>query len=135
MSELVLTNAFISVAGTDMSDHVRQITINYGSDIEDSSAMSVASHARLGGLKDWSVDVEFNQDYAVNDIDDKLFDLVGTSVALIIRPVATAKSTSNPEFTGNAILESYNPLQGAIGAIAIAPATFQGNGALARDAS
>lgn len=132
MAEFVLTNAFISIGGVDLSDHVRQITVNYGADIEDSSAMSVSSHQRLGGLLDWSVDLEFNQDYASSKVDATLFSLVGTSVALIIRSDSGAKAATNPEWTGNAILESYNPVQGAIGGIAIAPVTFQGNGTLAR---
>ncbi len=132
MAEFVLTNAFISIGAVDLSDHVRQITVNYGSDIEDSSAMSVTSHQRLGALLDWSVDVEFNQDHASSEVDVTLFSLVGTSVALIIRPDAGAKAATNPEYTGNAILESYNPVQGAVGGIAIAPVTFQGSGALAR---
>ncbi len=132
MAAFVLTNAFISIGAVDLSDHIRQITINHGSDIEDSSAMGVTSHQRLGALLDWSVDVEFNQDHASNEVDVTLFSLVGTSVALIIRPDAGAKAATNPEYTGNAILESYNPVQGAVGGIAVAPVTFQGNGALAR---
>ncbi len=132
MAEFVLTNAFITIGAVDLSDHVRQLTLNYSADIEDSTAMSDLTHTRLGSLFDWSVDLEFNQDHASSKVDVTLFPLVGTSVALVIRPDAGVKAATNPEFTGNAILESYNPIQGSVGGIAIAPVTFQGNGTLAR---
>ena len=135
MAELVLTDAFVSIGAVDLSDHVRQVTINYGADIEDSTAMGDTAHERLGGLIDWSVDLEFNQDYAASEVDVTLFALVGTSAALVLRPTSAAASATNPEYTGNAILESYNPIQGAVGGIAVAPVTFQGNGALARATS
>ncbi len=132
MAEVVLTNAFISIGGVDLSDHVRQITLNYSAELQDITAMSDTARARLGGLFDWSVTLEFNQDYASNEVDVTLFTLVGTSVALIIRPDSGAKAATNPEFTGNAILESYQPVGGTVGDAHIAPVTFSGNGALAR---
>jgi len=133
MAEFVLTNAHLSVATVDLSDHVRQLTLNDGADAPESTAMSATYRARLaGGLKDWSVSVEFNQDYAAGEVDVTLAALVGTSVALVIRADAGAVATTNPEWTGNAILTSYQPMGGSVGDAHVAPATFEGNGALAR---
>ncbi len=132
MGESVFTNAHITVGGVDLSDHARQVTLDYGAESQDISAMSVLTRRRIGGLLDWSVSVEWNQDYATGEVDATLFALVGTSVALIIRPDAGAKAAANPEFTGNAILESYQPVGGSIGDPHVAPSNFVANGALAR---
>ena len=133
MAEQVLTNAFLSIAGVDLSDHVRQLTLNDGADAPVDTAMGDTYVGRLaGGIKDWSVAVEFNQDYAANEVDVTVAALVGTSVALIIRADAGAKAATNPEWTGNAILTSYNPVVGSVGDAHITNLQFDGNGALAR---
>ncbi len=132
MAEQVLTNAHLTVNGVNLSDHVRSITLRYAAELQDITAMSDTTRARLGGLKDWSFDVEFNQDFAASNVDATLFPIVGTSVAVIIRPDAGAVSTTNPNFTGNAMIESYQPVGGAVGDAHVSPVTFQGNGTLTR---
>jgi hypothetical protein len=135
MAEQVLTNAHLTVNGVNLSDHVRSITLRYAAELQDITAMGDSSRARLGGLKDWSFEVEFNQDYAAASVDATLFPIVGTSVAIIIRADAGAVSATNPNFTGNAILESYQPVGGGVGGTHVAPVTFQGNGTLTRATS
>ena len=132
MAEQVLTNAHLTVNSVNLSDHVRSITLRYAADLQDITAMSDTTRNRLGGLKDWSFDVEFNQDFAAANVDATLFPIVGSSVAIIVRPDAGAVSATNPNFTGNAIIESYQPVGGAVGDAHTAPVTFQGNGTLTR---
>ena len=135
MAEVVLTDAYITIATVDLSDHVRQLTLNYLSEPQDVTAMSDTTRTRLGGLLDWSVSVEFNQDYAASEIDVTLFSLVGTSVALVIRPDSDAVGSTNPQFSGNAILESYQPVGGSVGDAHVSPVNFLGNGTLTRATS
>lgn len=130
MAEFILKNPFVSVGGVDLSDHVKQLTVNHSAEIKDITAMGSNSRVRLGGLKDWSVDLEFNQDFASGSVHATLFSAVGTSVAVVIRPDAGAKSATNPELTGNAILESYPPLGGSVGDESVTSASLQGSGDL-----
>lgn len=133
MAEIILKNAHLTVNTVDLSDHVRSLTINYGAELQDKTAMGDDSRARLAGLKDFSVDVEFHQDYALANVDATLFPLVGAAAfAIIIRPDAAVKSATNPEYRGNALLESYQPVGGAVGDMHTAPITLQGDGDLAR---
>lgn len=132
MAEFVYTNAFVSVGGVDLSGHVRQATISYSAEMQDKTAMGDLTRTRLGGLKDWSLELNFNQDFAASNVDATLFPLVGTSVAVIIRPDVAAVSAINPNFTGNAILESYAPLGGNVGDMAETPVSFQADGTLTR---
>ncbi|KKL19965.1 hypothetical protein LCGC14_2460160, partial [marine sediment metagenome] len=94
------------------------------------------TRTRVPSFIDWSIDVQFRQDFiapATNAVDSTLFPLVGAAAfAIILRPDAGAKSATNPEFTGNALLTTYTPLTGSVGDVAVAPATFMGDGALAR---
>jgi len=136
MATFVLTNAFISVAAVDLSDHVRSITLDYSAELPDDTVMSDDTRsAAAGGLFNWSVSVEWLQDYASSKVDATLFSVVGTSVALVIRPTSSAKSATNPEFTGSAILGSYSGITGSVGDMATAPTVFTAAGTLSRATS
>lgn len=136
MTKLVLTDAFVSINGVDLSDHVDTVTINHSADMQECTAMGDTTRERLGGLKDWSIDVEFFQDYAASNVDATLFPLIGTTFTVIVRPVNTGGvSTTNPNYTGTGILESYNPISGAVGDALKAPITIQAAGDLSRATS
>lgn len=134
MAKLVLTNAYVLLNAVDLSDHVKSVTVNYTADEVDATTMSLGSRARLGGLKDWSIDVTFAQDYALSSVDATLFPLVGTTFAVEVRPTNGARSTTNPAYTGTGLLSSYTPMGQAVGALNEATVKISGaNGtALAR---
>lgn len=95
--------------------------------------MGSTSKRRLVGLKDFSVELEFHQDYAAAQVDATLFPLVGAApFAIAIRPTSAVVSATNPEYQGNAVLESYPPIDGAIDEVLTAGASFQGDGDLTR---
>jgi len=134
MATFVLYDAFVSIAGVDLSDHVRSVTVDAGQNMADDTAMGDDFVSNAAGLATWSVSVEFLQDYATGEVDATLEPLlgVGNTAALILRPTSAAKGSANPEYTGTAVLESYNPIGGSVGDQAMASATFQSASALAR---
>lgn len=136
MAHKVLTNAYVLLNSVDLSDHVKQVTITYGAEMVDDTTMSATARSRLPGLIDWSIQIEFANDYVAAEVDATLFPLVGAAAfAIELRADAGAVSASNPKYTGNALLESYQPISGAVGGLAMGPVTLQGKGALARATS
>lgn len=113
--ETVLTDASVVVNGVDLSDHVRSLTLQYNADAVDKTAMGDTTRNRTGGLKDWSVSIEFNQDFAANEVDATLFPLVGSTFTFTGKPTSAAVSATNPSFSGSALLESYQPINGSVG--------------------
>lgn len=71
----------------------------------------------IGGLFNWTLEVEFNQDFDASEVDDTLFPLVGTDFLVALRRDAAAKDATNPEFGGRGLLVSYPPIGGAVGGI------------------
>lgn len=133
MPVFVLKNAYVVINSVNLSSYVRSVTINYGAEMLEKTAMSANSKQRIAGLKDWSVDIEFNQDFAAATVDATLFPLVGAAAFPIeIRPDAGAVSATNPKYTGNALLESYPPISGSVGELATVSITLQGDGDLTR---
>ena len=136
MAELVFTDAFVSIDGNDLSDHVKSVSIEYSADMQEITAMGDDTHTMLGGLKNWSMSVEFNQDYAAASVDAVLFPLVGTSFTVIVRPVAsTAVGATNPNYTGTGLLESYNPIAASVGEVGAASVSIQPGSTLNRATS
>lgn len=132
MASLAFIDGFVSIGGVDLSDWVTSATVNYSAEMLDETAMGDTTRKNKGGLKNWSIDIEFKQDFAAGAPDVSLFSLVGTTFTVILRPTSAAVSATNPNFTGTGILESYSPLGNSVGDLAMAPITIQSAGTLTR---
>jgi hypothetical protein len=133
MAHLVFTDAFVSINGVDLSDDVESVQLEYKSELQDDTNMGHTTRKRLGGLKDWSLQVNFRQDFAAAQVDATLFSLVGSTFTVIVRPVkGTVVGATNPNYTGTGILESYRPIGDGVGSVATAPVTIQAAGDLSR---
>lgn len=133
MAQFVFTDAEVVINAVDLSDHVKSVTLNYSAELQDDTAMGDDTRSKIGGLKDWSVSVEFEQDFAASSVDATLFGLVGTTFTVTVKPdKSTATSATNPKYSGTGILESYPPLDGAVGDLATSGITIQAAGTLSR---
>lgn len=136
MAAFVFTDAFVSINAVDLSDHVKQVTLNYSAELQDDTVMGDDTRSRIGGLKDWSITVEFAQDFAAGEVDVTVFSLVGATFTVILRPVkATAVGATNPNYTGTGIIETFSPLNNTVGELAMASITIQAAGTLSRATS
>lgn len=134
MAAFLLSDYDITINSVDLSDHVKSAVLNYNAEMLDDTVMGDTTRSRLAGLLDWSVEIEFLQDYAASKVDATLFPLVGAAAFTIIcKPTSAADGATNPAYTGSAVLESYAPISGTIGDLATVSATFQSAGTLTRD--
>ncbi len=131
MATLVYTDAFLSVATVDLSDHVKSLTLNYSAEMLDDTVMGTSgTRSSKPGLKNWSLEVQFLQDFAASSVDATLFPLIGAaSFAVATRQSKTAAiSVSNPQYSGNAVLENYTPITGEVGTLGMTNCTFRAGG-------
>lgn len=137
MASVHFRDCHFSYNAKDLSPFVKGVTVNYSAEMLDETAMGDTTRINLGGLKNWSVDVEFTQDWGATPAPDiDLFDLVGATAAMVIRPSKTASiGATNPEYRGTGILESYNPIGNSVGELSMAPITIQSAGTLTRNES
>jgi hypothetical protein len=124
--------AYTWINNVDLSDDVESVTLNFGSELLDETAMGDDTRINKGGLKTWSVDLNFHQDFASSQVDATLFTLVGTTTCFELRPLNSCTTTINPSFTGIGIIESYNPVGGSVGSLLDAPVTIQSAGSISR---
>jgi hypothetical protein len=133
MPRLVLTNAFISVGGVDLSDLVASVTLNETFDVVETTAFSsTAAKTRVAGLEDNSISLEFHQDYATSEVEQTIYPLLGTSAAVIVKPNGSVTGAFNPSYTCNAIISEWTPLNGTVGELATASVTWPVTGAITK---
>lgn len=132
MAKMVMTNGYVSINSVDLSDHIRSVTLDFKSELQDATCFGNDTRARLGGLLDWSVSMDLAQDYASGKTDATLFPLVGESFPIAFRPVKTDISATNPEYSGTGILESYPPVGVGVGELDTTSISIQANSDLIR---
>jgi hypothetical protein len=127
MAQIVLTNADISIAGTDLSSLSNSVTLNYEIDSVEATGFG-SNHNFIGGLQNISVDISLMQDFAASKSEVTVYPLVGTTTTLIFIPVkGTAVSATNPRYTiTGSFLAAHTPVAAAVGELAMTELSFTG---------
>jgi hypothetical protein len=135
VAHFVLSNAYLSVNGVDLSSHVRRVELTIEAATPDNTTMgSTTTQVMGGGLKNWSLNAEFLQDFAASQVDATLSNVwqQGLAVNIEVRPVNASRSATNPGYTGSAVLREYVPVSDPVGSEARATAAFVAAGPLTR---
>lgn len=133
MPAFALTDAFLSIGGSNVSSYIKSIEVTVNGETVDVTAMSSTSwRSFVAGLRDWEITVTANADMAATLLDSILWPLYQTSQAIIFRPTSAAVGTSNPSYSGNAIVVPGSIVGGSVGDAAETSFTLRGSGALTR---
>lgn len=137
MAVVALTNMFTLFNAVDLSDHTVNSIVTANADELDSTAMSAGGwRSYTGGLKAGQWQFELLDDFALSSVDATIWAafLAGTSVALEVRAVNSARSTTNPAYTGSVLPAKFS-IGGQLGTMAKKSLTINITGALARQTS
>jgi hypothetical protein len=127
MAVIVLKDAFVSVGGVELSTRTNSVTLNYEIDSVETTSFGDTGHKFIGGLQNVSCEVSLQQDYAASNVEATLYPLVGTTTTVIVKPVNTTTSATNPAYTlTGTYLAAHTPVAGAVGELAMTSVTFTG---------
>lgn len=133
MAKIVLTNAYVSVGGVDLSDSISSVSISTTRDAVETTAFgSTAARTRVGGLADNSVTLEFHQDFATSEVEQTIYPLLGTTTTVIINANGSSTTSTNPSYTFSALVTEWTPVNGAVGELATASVTWPISGAITK---
>lgn len=136
VSPTVLTNAFISIAGNDLSSFANKVTINVEYEDLDATTFGQTAHVRRAGLQDGSIDVDWLNDYtAATGVDAIVTALLGTVVTFQIQPTSGSVTTSNPKWTGSILINKWSGVSGDVGKLATVSSSFPTSGVTTRGTS
>lgn len=135
MARLVLTNASVTFASSDISSYVSSITLSTSLDVVDTTSFGNTARTRVAGLADNQVTIEFFQDFGSGLLESIVYPTIGTSAAVIVKPVAGSTTATNPSYSFNALVSEWQPLSGAVGELATASVTWPISGAITKATS
>jgi hypothetical protein len=136
MARIVLTNAKVTINSINLSDHIASVTLSTTNDVVETTGFSsTAARTRVAGLSDNSVTLEFHQDFATSNVEQTIYPLIGTATTVVVIPVDTTVSATNPSYTFSALVAEWQPLSGAIGELATASVTWPISGAITKATS
>lgn len=126
MATFTLTDAVVVINGVTLSDHATSVTLSIEADEQEDTAFGDTYRSRIGGLKDFTLDIDWNQDFAAGELDATLFPLIGTVVTFAVKATSAATSATNPQYSGSVLVTEYTPLDGSVGDLATLSTSWPG---------
>jgi len=133
MAIFVATDFSVSINGsTALASYLTQVELKTSANDITTTAFGSTWVSRVAGLKEGSLTLQFNQDYAVSTVDATLWPLLGTNATVVIKPTSTATSSSNPAYTAICLVTDLTPVSGNIGDLATFSVTWPTTGTVSR---
>jgi hypothetical protein len=133
MAIFVATDFSVSINGsTALASYLTQVELKTTANDVTTTAFGSQWVTRVAGLKEGSLTLQFNQDYAASTVDATLYPLLGTNATVVIKPTSTAVSASNPAYTAICVVNDLTPVSGNIGDLATFSVTWPTTGAVSR---
>jgi len=140
MARIVLTDAYVVLASTDISTYVTSVTLSSTLDVVETTGMSNTSRTRVAGLRDNQITLEFNQDFASGALETLIYPSdattkIGTAVAMTVKPTSGATSATNPSYSFSALISEWQSVSGSVGELATVSVTWPISGAITKATS
>ena len=124
MARLVLTNPSISINSVDLTDRIAQVAIDMSFAEVETTAFGDSAVTRVAGLGDHSVSLSFHQDFAATEVEATIYPLLGTTTTVVVKPVNTTTSSTNPSYSFTALVTEWSPISGTVGELLTADVTW-----------
>jgi len=133
MAIFVATDFSVSINGsTALASYLTQVELKTSANDITTTAFGSTWVTRVAGLKEGSLTLQFNQDYAVSTVDATLWPLLGTNATVVIKPTSSAVSSANPAYTAICLVTDLTPVSGQIGDLSTFSVTWPTTGTATR---
>jgi hypothetical protein len=133
VAKFVATDVKVLINGTNLSDHIAQVSLEQTSDEIETTAFGTEWRQRIGGgLKDASISIDFHQDFGAGSVDAILSPLFGSIATVVVTPTSGSVSATNPSFTGTFSVVQYSPVASSVGDLATLSVSWPSAGTVVR---
>jgi hypothetical protein len=133
MAIFVATDFSVSINGsTALASYLTQVELKATATDVTTTAFGSSWVTRVAGLREGTLTLNFNQDYATTTVDATLWPLLGTNATVVIKPTSTAVSANNPAYTAICLVTDLTPISGQVGDLATFSVTWPTTGAVSR---
>ena len=133
---IVLLDATLSIANNDVSEWCKKIEFKDTYEVKKTTNYrSGGAEENKGGLESFEVSITFNQDYDAAKIDEIMWALRRSVATFAGRAKQSAVTSSNPQYSGSFVINSWTPIAGSVGDVGEVDVSFPGSGPLVRATS
>jgi hypothetical protein len=133
MAIFVATDFNVSINGsTALASYLTQVELKASATDITTTAFGSSWVTRVAGLKEGSLTLTFNQDYAASTVDATLWPLLGSQATVVIKPTSSAVGTANPAYTAICVVNDLTPVSGTVGDLATFSVTWPTTGTVSR---
>ena len=133
MAIFVATDFSVSINGsTALASQLTQVELRASATDVTTTAFGSSWVTRVAGLREGSLTLTFNQDYAASTVDATLWPLLGSQATVVIKPTSSAVGTSNPAYTAVCVVTDLTPVSGTVGDLATFSVTWPTTGTVSR---
>lgn len=132
MAKFVATDYKITVNGTDFSTSLASVDLSVESDDVETTAFGGEWRTRVGGLKTGEISLDFHQDFGAASVDATLWPLLNTIATVVVTPTSGTVSATNPSYTAECLVNSYQPFASSVGDLATLSITWPISGTVTR---
>lgn len=130
MAEYHGYNATVAIASVDLTDHVRKVDLPEKAGSISTTALGDTYESSIGGLKSFSVNLDFIQDQAAGEVYATLQPLIGTVATFQVKADAGATSTTNRTFSGSVVIGEFSHVNAEPGSLDTFSVSWEGTGSL-----
>jgi hypothetical protein len=135
MAKLILTAASLLLNGVDRSSWTSSVELAVEAEVKDVTVFTSGGFKEnLSGLKSGNLQIGWKNDLAAGALDELMWALFIASAAVTfeVRAVNSARSTSNPGYTGSVIINEWTPITGSPGDVNEFSVTYPTTGVITR---
>lgn len=133
MAIFVATDFSVSINGsTALASYLTQVELKVSANDITTTAFGSTYVTRVAGLKEGSLTLQFNQDYAASTVDATLWPLLGSNATVVLKPTSSAVGSANPSYTTVCLVTDLTPISGNIGDLSTFSLTWPTNGTVTR---
>lgn len=130
---IVLLDAQLSIANNDLTPWCKKVELSDEFEAKKTTTFaSGGAEENKGGLESFDIAITLNQDYDVAALDSIMWALRRSTVTFATRAMASAVTSSNPQYSGKIVIVKWVPLSGSVGDVGEVDVTYPGSGPLAR---
>jgi hypothetical protein len=132
MAKFVATDFKITLNGTVLSPSINSVTLDVNSNEVETTTFGSTFKTVVGGIISGSAKLDFYQDFAAGSVDPVIWPLINTIGTLVITPTSATVSATNPSYTAQVLINSYQPINASIGDLAGFSVTWPTTGTVTR---
>ena len=122
----------VTIGTANLSSFVTSVSLEMMADEVETTAFGSVARTRIGGLKDGTVSIDFNQDFVAGGVEATLYPLLGTIATVTLVPTSGTVTATNPQYAVPCLVTQNIPVNGQIGDLATLSVTWPTSGTVVK---